>query len=200
MELGSHSELDCLSLQFSTAGFPDSIFVTLFRTAVKSALSMAQPDSVPHSNLKCPFNGTTTYHFMAESEDGCWKARHGVRLISSVSAVQTDLKRDSGSRKGLCYETIRSMPQRNHPNTFSCVMRLSGQCHKETSHPEHHPNTFQRGAGGHDHTYVLLFHGVKKVDGSVVGSPIIEKHNETTLKGERRKKVHTCVSVHNRYA
>ena len=76
---------------------------------------MAQTDCAPHSNLKCPFSGTTTYHFIAESEDGCWKARHGVRLISSVSAVQTDLKRDSGPRKGLCYVTIRSMPQRNQP-------------------------------------------------------------------------------------
>ena len=64
----------------------------------------------------------------------------------------------------------------------------------------HHPDTLQCGAGGHDHTYVLLFHGVQKVDGSVVGSTIIEKHNETTLKGERRKKAHICVSVHNRYA
>ena len=59
MELGSHSESDCLSLQLSTPAFPDSVFRTLFRTAVKSAPSMAQPDSVPHSGLKCPLNGTT---------------------------------------------------------------------------------------------------------------------------------------------
>ena len=133
MELGSHSELDCLSLQLSMAVFSDSVFVTLFRTAVKSAPSVAQPDSVPHTHsclkcpfsgttrlcsseqLKCPFNGTTIYHFMAEFEDRCWKSRHGVRLTSSVSAIQTDLKRDSGSRKGLCYETIRSMPQTTQP-------------------------------------------------------------------------------------
>ena len=36
-ELGSHSELDCLLLPVSTAGFSDSVFETLFQTAVERA-------------------------------------------------------------------------------------------------------------------------------------------------------------------
>ena len=38
VKLGSHtrSELDCLSLQVSAAGFPDCVFVALFRIAVKT--------------------------------------------------------------------------------------------------------------------------------------------------------------------
>ena len=37
VELGSHSELDSALLQVSTAGSPDSVFGTLFRTAVQRA-------------------------------------------------------------------------------------------------------------------------------------------------------------------
>ena len=37
VELGSHSELDCLLLQIPTAGLLDSVFVTLFHTAVERA-------------------------------------------------------------------------------------------------------------------------------------------------------------------
>ena len=37
VERGSHSEFDCASLPVSTAGCPDSVFVTLFRRAADRA-------------------------------------------------------------------------------------------------------------------------------------------------------------------
>ena len=37
VELGFHSQLNCLLLQVPTAGFPDSVFVALFRTIVERA-------------------------------------------------------------------------------------------------------------------------------------------------------------------
>ena len=35
VELGFHGQLNCLLLQVPTAGFPDSVFVALFRTIVE---------------------------------------------------------------------------------------------------------------------------------------------------------------------
>ena len=159
---------------------------------------MAQTDCAPHSGLKCPLNGTNRLcssqqfkvplqrhnHLSFYSrvwgrvlESEAWGAAHQF----SECGTNWSQKRLWSKKRPVLWDYQVNATKK--PATLSITLTY-----------------FSAGAWGHDHTYVLLFHGVQKVDSSVVGSTIIEKHNETTLKGERRKKAHTCVSAHNRYA
>ena len=61
VELGSHSELDCLLFQVPAAGVSDSVFVTLSRAAVETAScgvrKLLRTGGVPTSLTYCSGSG-----------------------------------------------------------------------------------------------------------------------------------------------